>query len=112
MIQPRSKTTVTAEAFSALQLDVLELKIRADRADTVQHETLELVRSINVALMIAEPGQEHGLLHRLAANNLAFDGVKRMSKVVIFTASVVVACGIIFGAVKYGLISAFLGGQK
>jgi hypothetical protein len=48
----------------------------------------------------------------LAANNLAFDGVKRMSKVVIFTASVIVACGIIFGAVKYGLVSAFLGGQK
>lgn len=98
--------TITRAEFDGLAkaVEALTEQLQADRA--IRKQTHEMVVVLHRALVEPEPGQDHGLLHRMAVVTIAAETGRAAGEKIIWWAKVLGAAGLIvssfWAAVRFG----------
>lgn len=98
--------TITRAEFDALAKAVQALteQLQADR--TMLKQTHEMVVGLHRALVEPEPGQEYGLLHRMAVVTIAAETGQAAGERIIWLAKVLGAAGLLvssfWAAIRFG----------
>lgn len=92
-------------AVTRAEFDELLAALEADRK--MLRETHAVVMGLHTAWIEPQPGQEHGLLHRMAAVTIAAETGQAAGERIIWWAKVIGAVGVIasslYAAIRFGL---------
>ncbi len=92
-----------AKELELLKARVIAIEAAAQEVRVAQKETHDMVLTIHDALMVPEPGQDKGLLHRMAKVSDAIESGERVAGWAVKIASVLAAIGVIAASIKVGI---------
>jgi hypothetical protein len=99
----RPTAASVAEEVAALKMRMEAMESAAAKIDKSATETHQKVAQLYDALIVPEPGQEHGLLHRTAKVASAIESGERVAGWAVKIASVLAAIGVIAASIRIGV---------
>ena len=104
MIPPTQGKSVTRAEFDAmiLKFDGVNADLAATRSQSAQ--THDMVADLHRALVEPSPGQQQGLLDRMASVTISFESGRRVGAIVVWIAGFLVALGAIVVSIRTGII--------
>jgi hypothetical protein len=101
---------MTRPTVAAIAEDVAEMKRRLDAVEASNaelqksaKETHDKVAEMHTALMVARPGEDYGLLHRMGKVATAIESGERVAGWAVKIASVLAAIGVIAASIRLGI---------
>ncbi len=103
MSDKRITAADVAKELGDLRVRVDSLEEAAKQVKVTMEMTAARVSEMHDALMVPEPGQEFGLLHRTAKVATAIESGERVAGWAVKIASVLAAIGVIAASIKVGI---------
>lgn len=103
MSEKRITAAEVAKEVADLKVRVDSLEEAAKAVKATAEQTNKRVTELYTALMVPEPGEEYGLLHRTAKVATAIESGERVAGWAVRIASVLAAIGVIAASIKVGI---------
>lgn len=103
MAEKRITAAEVAKEVEQIKVRIAQIEKETKEAAVAANETHQKVSQLYDALIMPEPGQEHGLLHRTAKVATAIESGERVAGWAVKIASVLAAIGVIAASIKIGI---------